>query len=51
MANGTNENKRYNHFGLNVFITPEEKRYRQPSLRFTHSLGSPSLEYRHTAGL
>ena len=51
MANGASENKRYNHFGLNVFIAPEEKRYRQPPLRFRHSLGSPSLEYRHTTGL
>ena len=29
MTNGANENKRYNHFGLNVFKAPEEKRYRQ----------------------
>ena len=51
MANGASENKRYNHFGLNVFIALEEKRYRQLPLRFRHSLGSPSLEYRHTVGL
>ena len=51
MANGTSENKRYNHFGLNAFVASEEKRYRQPPLRFRHSLGSPSLEYRHTTGL
>ena len=51
MANGTNENKTYNHFGLNVFIAPEEKRYWQPLLRFKHSLGSSSLEYRHTTGM
>ena len=50
MANGANENKRYNHFGLNIFIAPEEKRYRQPPLRFSHLSGSPSSEYRHTTG-
>ena len=50
MANGANQNKGYNHFGLNIFIAPEEKSYRQPPLRFRHLSGSPSLEYRHTAG-
>ena len=50
MANDANENKVFNHLGLNVFIAPEEKRYRQPPLRFSHSLGNLSLEYNHTAG-
>ena len=43
MANGFNENNRYNNFGLNVFKAPEKKRYWQPPLKFRHSLGSSSL--------
>ena len=39
-----------NNFGLNVFKAPKKKGYWQPPLRFRHSLGSPSFEYRHTTG-
>ena len=51
MVHGTNGNKRHNHFDLNVLIAQEEERYRQPPLRYRHSLGSPSLEYKYTIGL
>ena len=51
MVHGTNGNKRHNHFDLNVLLAQEEERYRQPPLRYRHSLGSPSLEYRYTTGL
>ena len=42
MANGANENKRYNHFGLNVFIAPEEKMYRHGNI-ITQGIPSLSL--------
>ena len=51
MTNDANQNNGYKYFGLNVFIASEEKRYRQPPLRFRHSLGSPSLEYKQATGL